>query len=109
MRAVYSTKFLEGEVGDGLPLTYLVPDGYRAYVRDISGSLTPETGLMALFDVSTSALGTIYLKSAPIGRTVELHWYGMAVLYAGQHLVAELSTPAAVCSVIVSGYLLSLP
>jgi hypothetical protein len=102
---VYSTRFLQALAHAG-DMSYQVPPGYRAVVRDVDAFLSPD-----------NAPGAIYLWGA-LGQTIWIYSYGVAAggnstQWQGRQVFEETENiwihTTAPWDFTVSGYLLSLP
>lgn len=104
--AVYSTRFLAGQISSTSTLTYTVPDGYRAILRDLD--VTGPVGEQVVL-VNVTADAAIFFSAIQSSGTVGwLSWRGRQVCEPGDEiqLYAEQTTSA---SATLSGYLLTLP
>jgi hypothetical protein len=107
---VYSTRFLFGESETGVDVSYTVPAGFVAVLRDVSvsqvgdgaGNLTE----LIVNPPSGDGLVIVFLATNDAGTSV--HYECRVVLEAGDTLLAASEGPTS-CHVIGSGYLLSLP
>jgi hypothetical protein len=102
---VYSTRFIAA-VFPTAPSTYVVPDGYRAVVRDISAYWLGDSGggaLQGAIDGVAYFMYFIGTADVPGGY----HWEGRVVVDPGEALA--INVPMGNWSFVVSGYLLKLP
>lgn len=104
-RAVYSTRFILAE-GDPMPtVTYTVPAGFVAVVRDIRGLV----GAASSGNVTVTLAGGlnfIYVADAVDGQNVLYAEELRAVANEGEEIVATSGT-GGLANVVVSGYLLA--
>jgi len=100
---VYSTRFILAP-SLAAPVTYTVPAGLRAVLRDASCLLTAAGAVALYFGIN----GVYVWASAPAANGVNEspHWTGRVILNPGD--VLELGATQAVGGQ-ASGYLLSLP
>jgi hypothetical protein len=102
MTAVYSTRFLAGEAISGT-LSYTVPAGYRAVVKEVDGLTTAASSTF----VGVQVAGIwIYSQTNPGGSAQVVAWRGMYVAYAGEEITIATSQSAAGG---VNGYLFEDP
>jgi hypothetical protein len=105
---VYSTRFLEAHGLTGT-LSYTVPSGFTAIVRDVDSFIGTPVGVNALF--LHGALGqAIWWTQATIGQSQYASWRGRQVFQEGESIEVEADVGTFdAYDVTVSGYLLSNP
>lgn len=104
---VYSTQFIDDTILGGHSDTYVVPTGFRAVVRDVSGVFST-TGTFTA-SVATDVDGDTFQFQGYVPNTGgPFHWEGHAVANDGQGITFTVNGTGA-ATVVVSGYLLSAP
>lgn len=107
MSQVYSTRFIASPAPDFPPPPYEVPGGFIAVIRSIEIFAAPsQDGYNALVQLVEPAV-VLFSWDPTVGGST-FHWDGRQVLEAGEELTIN-STLSAPSSMIVSGYLLTLP
>lgn len=105
---VFSTEFLDFEVAGARTTTYIVPDGFRAVVRDVSGTIQgDDVGPATVYCFAGSA--NFFSVQLPAQRGRAFHWDGRVVIAEGATIIVTTDADSAQFDVHVSGYLLSLP
>jgi len=109
MVAVYSEVLLRGNVTMGTPLTYTVPTGFRAVVRDIvfhnAGTLGQGLQGIECYDSLNQIIACVFDPLAIVGN--DYHWTGHQIVDEGEEIfVAALDNN---WRVRISGYRLKLP
>lgn len=109
MGNVYSEELLSGSIATGGTISYTVPSGYRAVVRDVvlHNAGVGNTGLQGaqVYDDAFQVIAIVWAPLAVSGR--DFHWSGHQVVDTGHQIIAYGAD--ANWRVRVSGYLLSLP
>jgi hypothetical protein len=100
---VYSTRFISGTSTPSTGLSYTVPGGYVAVIRDVA-MLPIASGLTAAA-VGVSG-GAFFWKVVTGTNGVSQQWQGRQVLNAGETLIADVAGASA--EYMISGYLLAL-
>lgn len=109
MASVYSALLLQGTIPFPGHITYTVPAGFRAVVRDIVAlRAAAQPGSSAGFFVLGPGSDFIYAVTAPKARNgVTFHWEGHQIVDVGGLITAAAEDDS--WNVKVSGYLLTLP
>lgn len=107
-RTLYSTQFIRGVVSSPSTLTYVVPTGYVAVVRDIMlwNGGTEGLGLQGceVYDDSFAVIFGVFYPVACVANPY--NWEGRAVMNAGETLTVAPSDAS--WHVRCSGYLLTV-
>lgn len=106
---VYSTRFIAQELVTGsLIADYVVPDGFRAIVRELTTVTFATAGSEVWWNIKDLITFMVQAPAATITARAAATWSGRLVLEPGETLRAVCnSNPPA--DVSASGYLLSLP
>lgn len=105
MSGVYSTRFI-GAQGATAPISYTVPNGYVAVVRDLDAY--SDTVASAEIFLRNAEGGAIYFFTWGVAQQQSVEWRGRQVYFAGETITVDISVGALdAIDVAVSGYLLT--
>lgn len=109
MSSVYSTQFIVGSMtGPTTPLSYTVPAGMVAILRDITLASTGiATWQCVAAVVSGPAVAWLALFTENPGQVATHQWQGRTVLNGGDELILQMLQGNS-GTAIASGYLLAL-
>lgn len=105
MAQIYSTQFIAGNVGTGVPLEYTVPVGKVAVLRDIAAA-SDTSGNIIEAEVGGVRFWLEQFPAQGPGVSNSRNWTGRLVMNADQ-VLALVSVGS--IGVVASGYLLATP